>query len=366
MLGGDCAACHATPFVRVRNDACMSCHRSVQHHVPIQSPAMQLFADRSCADCHQEHDAQRSLIAGNSSTCTQCHSELQRLLPGTSLRNVSDFATAHPPFVLAPTAPASMPIAPEVGTELASSNLTFSHKVHLDPVGVKTPQGRRTLSCGDCHQPDAAGRYMLPVRMEQHCAACHTLQFDEHDAASTVPHGNLPRLFQALQEHFSRSFLQNSASTADRRRPGGEQQLITREEQRRALDWATSQSLIVARELLEKRVCVQCHRVTRIDGAQGFGQWRIEPVRMAERWMPQAVFSHSAHATTPCTQCHHNADTSTDSEEVHMPSIADCRGCHGGDAPRDRIASPCLMCHQFHRAGRGLYTESPAIGNDHG
>ncbi len=39
------------------------------------------------------------------------------------------------------------------------------------------------------------------------------------------------------------------------------------DEQRRARDWADTESLKMARELLEKRVCVDCHDVTRVLGA---------------------------------------------------------------------------------------------------
>ena len=36
-----------------------------------------------------------------------------------------------------------------------------------------------------------------------------------------------------------------------------------------------------------------------------------------------------------------------------MPDIASCRACHGGSqsAP-NKLTSSCLMCHEFHVAGR--------------
>jgi hypothetical protein len=90
--------------------------------------------------------------------------------------------------------------------------------------------------------------------MEQHCSRCHSLQFDENDSSTAVPHGDLKLMFTALEEHFSRMFLQQitpGARLSDRRRPGGEQTVMTRDEQRRALEWTTRQSLQAARELLE-------------------------------------------------------------------------------------------------------------------
>ena len=81
-----------------------------------------------------------------------------------------------------------------------SARIRFNHKVHLtpqfdaddgklrDPKAFSDSSGR-PLSCHSCHQLDPAGRYMLPIRYEQHCATCHPLLFDNanHPGVS-VPH----------------------------------------------------------------------------------------------------------------------------------------------------------------------------------
>jgi hypothetical protein len=39
-----------------------------------------------------------------------------------------------------------------------------------------------------------------------------------------------------------------------------------------------------------------------------------------------------------------------------MPAISVCRDCHG-DNDRRKIATTCVMCHDFHNAGRGPFSE---------
>jgi hypothetical protein len=373
-IGNDCNKCHTTPFKRVPNDACEACHRSVHQHVPATSSAAQHFAGVLCADCHLEHDAQKDLVDRHSDGCTVCHARLKASAPDTDLKDVANFSVSHPEFTLTMLMPAatdgsstgrSVTVSGALrASAKQDSNLTFSHKVHLDPKGIESPNGRRRLECGNCHKADAGGRFMLPIRMDTHCAECHKLQFDEHDPSSKVPHGDLTAVFKALREHFSRAFLdQNLARSPTgpdgRRRPGAEQTLLSRDEQRRALAWTDSQTILAAGELLEKRVCVECHKVDRIASkASAPGDWKIAPVQLTERWFPHASFDHAAHNTSACETCHARVETSDDSTSVHMPTISKCRSCHGDGEPR-KVASTCLTCHDFHRPGNGLFGATP-------
>ena len=127
------------------------------------------------------------------------------------------------------------------------------------------------------------------------------------------------------------------------------------DEQRRARDWADAQSLKMARELLEKRVCVDCHDVTRVLGASGFDQWQVSPVRLTQNWMPRARFNHAAHITQPCTSCHNTAERSKRSSDILMPRIAKCRECHGDASDTSKLSSDCVMCHRFHLPQRGRF-----------
>jgi predicted CXXCH cytochrome family protein len=370
FIGGNCNACHTTPFRRVANAQCTACHKNVQHHVDVRTADVALFEERRCGGCHVEHEEPTVLIQRNSRLCTDCHGHLKDLKSNTEVANVTDFGTDHPGFRLTllerSTSDATSQwhaVRSPQGTGVRPaehSGLTFSHAEHMKPKGIKSPRGYEVMKCQDCHQPNTGGRQMLPVRMEAHCSRCHSLLFDEHDPSSAVPHGNLARVFETLQGHFIRSYLdsppppdQRGSSAA--RRPGGETEIMTRDEQRRARDWADRQSLLIASELLEKRVCVQCHRVTRVPGASGFDQWQLEPVRITQDWMPRASFSHTTHATTGCAKCHATAAGSKQSSDVLMPSIAVCRQCHGGAGDTTKLASDCGMCHQFHLPGRGLF-----------
>ena len=139
------------------------------------------------------------------------------------------------------------------------------------------------------------------------------------------------------------------------RRPGHEAQRMSIDEQRRARDWADTESLKMARELLEKRVCVDCHDVSRVLGASGFDQWKVAPVRLTQNWMPRARFNHAAHITAPCTSCHNTAERSKRSSDILMPAIDKCRECHGGAGDSSKLSSDCVMCHRFHLPNRGRF-----------
>lgn len=366
FIGANCNACHSIPFARVSDRQCTTCHADVQHHVDIRSVSVGLFRGQRCADCHIEHETTAALVQRDPRLCTDCHARLAALAPGTALRNVTDFGTAHPEFRLS--------VTQEVGagewrstrldsskpdTFVERSHLRFSHVIHLDPKGIKGVDGDRVLVCGDCHAPDVGGREMQPIRMVTHCSSCHSLRFDEQDPDSAVPHGDLAAMFTSLREHFSRRYLEQHApvvSAREPRRPGPSPASMTSDEKMRARTWVDEQSLRVAQELMEKRVCADCHEIERIEGGSGFDRWRLAPVRLTQSWMPLSRFSHAAHASQKCTSCHREAARSERSTDILMPRIAQCRTCHGGVTDTARTASTCLMCHQFHIAGRGRFS----------
>jgi hypothetical protein len=196
--------------------------------------------------------------------------------------------------------------------------------------------------------------------METHCSRCHSLRFDEADETSTVPHGDIEGVYRTLIAHFSQQYLEGVPSLQRARtpvrRPGVKSAAITRDEQVRARDWAEQMSLAAARDLFEKRVCVDCHEVSKVPGAASFQQWRVEPVRLTQNWMPQANFDHASHKTSKCVDCHIGADLSKHSSDVLMPTLRECRACHSGPGDdHDKLPSDCLMCHKFHLPDRGLF-----------
>ena len=303
--------------------------------------------------------------------CSDCHSDLKTKSPKTQLLNVADFGTNHPDFrvnvLQGQTSPkggvdwANVRLDVLPGVRRAErSHLTFSHAQHLPRKGIKGPDGDEVLECKNCHLADASGRVMQPIEMEKHCSRCHSLRFDEKDPTSIVPHGDIDGVYRTLISHFSQQLLAGNTGnfrTSVARRPGGQAGTFSREEQTRARDWAEQQSLMAARDLFERRVCVDCHEVSKSPELPGLQQWRVEPVKLTQNWMPRARFDHQAHKTTDCIACHAGALSSKASSDVLMPTITECRTCHAGAGSRNKLPSDCLMCHQFHLPGRGLFDQ---------
>jgi hypothetical protein len=105
----------------------------------------------------------------------------------------------------------------------------------------------------------------------------------------------------------------------------------------------------VTAELFQYRGCGGCHRVSRNSIVLDVSQptWKIEPVHLAKQWFPKARFSHQAHQTMKCIECH-EAESSDKSEDVMIKGIASCRQCHVDDKKRDKVVSTCIDCHKFH------------------
>jgi hypothetical protein len=199
--------------------------------------------------------------------------------------------------------------------------------------------------------------------MEGQCSRCHSLRFDENDPATTVPHGDVAGVYRTLISHFSRMFLEETKPPATRRRAvprrPGASTALSRDEKRRGREWAENQALSAARDLFEKRVCVDCHLVKKVTSAESYMQWKVQPVRLTESWMPKAQFDHASHKTSRCITCHVDADQSERSADILMPKIAECRACHSGPSEETgKLPSDCLMCHQFHLPDRGLFDAS--------
>ena len=372
FIGGDCNACHTSPFAPIENVQCTNCHTRVEHHVPVTSTDVALFEQKRCGECHVEHAETPTVVSRDQRLCTDCHSHLTTRSPKTRLLNVADFGVDHPDFrvnvLQAREGPdggvdwtnVRLDVLPGVA-RFERSRLSFSHAQHLPKKGIKGPDGDEVLECKSCHQPDTSGRLMQPIQMVKHCSRCHSLRFDENDPATTVPHGDIDGVYRTLLSHFSRRFLEGNTGTQRMspftRRPGGQAASLSRDEQSRARDWAEQQSLGAARDLFEKRVCVDCHEVTKLPDRPGIQQWKVEPVKLTQIWMPRARFNHESHKTSECVACHADATVSKRSGDVLMPAISECRTCHSGANDRDKLPSDCLMCHQFHLPGRGLFDQ---------
>lgn len=350
FFGSKCKTCHQAPFVRVRDAACLTCHKAVRAHADPDRFHFAEFRTMRCANCHVEHQGQAQLLRTDQKFCANCHADLRQRVAGTQLLNVSDFGDGHPQF--RPTLWSQVDgkiVVQRVSLNdrpREQSGLIFSHAKHLDPRGVKSPQSRTVLTCTRCHTLEPGAARPRPLRMTAVCSSCHQLNFDPDNPRRQVPHADVPQVLASLTEYYSTLALQggydkHAAPPAVRRLPG---KPLTEGQRQEALRWAQHMSARVAGELIEKRSCKVCHTVTRTPTAPG---WRIAPVRLSTHWLPLAEFDHARHSTTACGDCHAARD-STRSSDVLLPGIGKCRECHANGTQSTRLPSTCLTCHGFH------------------
>jgi hypothetical protein len=401
-LASRCETCHEQAFVRVRSSACLECHgTSVHRHVGMDVSAERLDSTR-CARCHAEHNEPATLVRADAGLCVNCHGRLDQVAEESRVATrVTDFVREHPEFRVSLLTPRSAAEAMNewsvqretLGTAgfREQSRLKFPHDTHLDPKGIKSADGTVVMKCADCHVPEAGGRRMQPVRMEEHCQSCHRLDFEPADPERQVPHGAVSRVVQTLNEYYSARYLEgypDALGTArpDRRavRPGVQ---LSAAERARLLAAASDKSARVARDLIERRTCQDCHFVEVAphpdplpNGARGAegnvplplpragesggegAPWRVLPVLLTTGWMPKAHFDHARHATSlsECDSCH-EARKSHEASDVLMPRIAACRECHGGTegirTADNRVASSCMLCHAFHVETNPLWND---------
>jgi hypothetical protein len=296
--------------------------------------------------------------------------DLKKRTKGAStLEDVGDFGTAHPEFLVdLPNWDANGTYAP-VRTRLDTPNikelsgLKYPHDKHLNPDGLKTPNGKKVLQCKDCHVQEPGGAKMLPVKFETMCHDCHRLDFDPLEPERQVPHAKVAEIIFMLDEFYAEQGLVGGYQDAtapfivqQRRRPG---EAMTPQQQQEALSWARQKSRKVADTLFESRACTVCHTVTRSSVAGK--PFVVAPVRVAGTWYPRSEFTHAKHETMRCEDCH-AAATSKTTADLLIPGIANCRECHAGERAKDKVASGCVACHGYHQSKFLVLTELQARG----
>jgi hypothetical protein len=361
-FSADCQACHSVPFERVGDATCLTCHEVNRH---VSAPAPAVMGSARCASCHLEHNEPPSLVNRHQGLCADCHRDLPQ---EAGVQHAVDFLDGHPDFRVTLLTQQGSEDGEAVwsNTRVAlaealtgeQSNLKFNHRVHLNPDGIVAPDGKRVVDCSDCHQTEPGGARMRAITMDDHCITCHALTFDPDDPSREVPHGDPEGVLQNLIEYYSAKLLGADSAAVDQRlrRPG---QALSREERDRAAAEARVQALRVAEDMFERRACINCHEVTRIDSDAEM-PWHVVPVRLTDAFFPNVNFSHATHdtETTDCSTCH-KASSSETAGDLLMPDIGTCRDCHGSGLARrngsSQIPSTCVMCHSFHFPGRGSY-----------
>ncbi len=359
FFGEACKTCHVTPFIPVTDGACLSCHKSTEHHADPLKFQFASFEGRACQSCHKEHQGNRTIALSHQEFCAECHQDFNKNAPKSDLLAASDFGTAHPDFK--PTLVIDSAIHQVERSQFISaspppredSSLDFPHDRHLRVTGVRDPvRGNIKLDCKNCHETDSSGAYMLPISFDKHCHQCHALKFDIYVPDRELMHGKPKEMFKQVSDVYDAIAMRGGYEEPEsppliRRRPGVQ---LTEVEKKEALDWAASKTSAILNGRFGKGQCDSCHKIfeTPASGGPTGTGWGVEPVSVANAWFPKSRFTHNAHRDTECTTCH-RAQTSTTSADVLMPSIATCRTCHGGEHATNKVPSTCISCHGFHR-----------------
>jgi hypothetical protein len=266
--------------------------------------------------------------------------------------------------------------------------------------GTTDPKDTIKLDCASCHALDAsddgrttgparaAGNYVLPVTYDQHCKACHPLTFssDKALAGVQIPHHLQPgQVREFLGGVFAREAVKDSATPGMKKffddfpLPGDNRTREQREEGQRKLikgasDKATKE-LVTELPTWDRQAnktaryvfpgystCGLCHHYEA--GAGGLPE-RIVPVNVPAVWFEHARFSHGAHRTVACLECHGGKDggksvfASDREEDVLIPPIENCKKCHStartsGGVKQGGVRQDCVTCHSYHHGDKPL------------
>jgi hypothetical protein len=360
VFGQKCETCHkpaiaGTGFLpvgfgsskSVPDSACESCHTVGLHH------ANQTVATKQCSTCHIEHVGAMHLATAPVSGCTQCHGNLEvRTLPANIATHIDTFTKGHPDFRALRTA------TPEMRE--AAFGLKFNHADHLKQGLTGSPDGSKvTLQCSYCHQvEDPAGKdtahsgRMANVNFERSCQSCHSLDFSAK-VKEQAPHVEAAKVLAFVQARMQEAALGDKAA------------------------------LVKAETILFREMCALCHTVGNIDSLPAASITNrlnnsgatlmnasfsltsadtpltetptIGPSHAPQRFFTAAIFSHTAHNTVQCEECHAAALTSTSGNDLLLPGISTCQRCHDGQSRPQGPAlssghaeSGCSLCHEYH------------------
>jgi hypothetical protein len=375
VLERQCAACHvekAGEFsANATDSACLACHDGPMHHANEVASAVP-----ACAMCHAEHRGRIELRAASNESCTECHAGLKVASgPVHYDATIRSLEEGHPEFA------ALRDRAKDPGT------IRLNHAMHMKPIR-RGPNGPIVqLECADCHRAAAVhapwpyedrayvlmetsysletknsspedalpgpkpltGRErMTPPKFATACAGCHLLTFDKRFDEG-VPHDKPEVVHAFLAKKFQEYIATHPGDVREVRDlkrnltgkpPLPEVRLLT------AGQWVEERTTD-AEELLWRKTCKQCHAISFVASTS---LPSIAAAGGRESWLPHAKFDHEAHRGFSCVGCHAKVLTSTESGDVLVPGIANCKACH---APGPEHAeSRCFECHTYHDWGK--------------
>ena len=382
-IAENCQACHTDPFVMVRDEACLACHRPMTEHVDIAVHPAEAFAGERCASCHREHNEPARLVRTDNGLCVDCHAEPANWPGAPELAAVSAFTAGdHPEFklgLLTPRGPGGahgweVERRRRDGSELRErSNLKFTHTVHLDPAKVQDEVSGEPLACAACHTLKDDGEHFEPISMDAHCRDCHGLSFDVLDPELELPHGDLRGAITAMEAHFIREFTDpvlraERAGQKPRRVPGKREAAATCDGS--GLECGRAEALREAQFQFEQTGCITCHEVLDTSAQDIFDRWYVQPIRITGDWYPKSRFDHHSHlslawdeSTEVCESCHAAPDSDSASD-ILIPGRDNCLACHAAD--QGDTAVGCVGCHAFHQRDGSLSVKVRGMPPGHG
>jgi hypothetical protein len=400
QFGEKCESCHlpvqGNLFHRagfrkdVPDAACRTCHTIPDHQ------ANQTFTPQ-CSSCHIEHTGSMMLAHTADKSCTQCHANLM-VKDGSPhfATAIHSFVDGHPEFA---------PLREGFEDQQA---IKFVHAEHMK-VRRLGSNAIVDLKCESCHQPlseaniawagstakarfedaslssglasatpagalarDHGRAYMAPVQYASSCHDCHTLFFDKH-VKEEAPHADAAQvrafIAQAMQAYAAKhpevvsGEIRNWAADAHERVPG----MPVMAAPHNADEWITIRTAQAERRIWGQS-CALCHVMQVPDLAPNATAHdlaamlanptslpAIAPTRQPTRFLTHAVFSHEAHQSVACVECHSKASFSQSAKDVLLPSIKSCQSCHNGESsPQGPVLSAghaesgCFLCHEYH------------------
>jgi hypothetical protein len=404
-------AYHKVADLSRMDKACIQCHDAFSLHQP-QAAALSLRKVSyeiplvhavGCAVCHREHQGPGRMKLPGAESCESCHANQTQLTETLDLVKVSgEFASRKPQVrdlgdgVKRFFPPRDTPHQPVAFKSFAQGHPLFGYQKPgaQDPAAIQYNHWRheqpdipmlngRKLQCVDCHKPGANGVFMQPVTYAQHCADCHSLNFDPDIPQMLIPHRD-PEKVRGYLRSLTTQYVDYAIK--DLR--------ITEQSQWQAFVVGQFNKLrnrgLTSPEEIERRVfytgdppnskartttrsntgqyfaaCAKCHEITPPDLV---GAPVVTPTGIADRWLTRGPFTHAPHSHMSCTDCHGAARESKSTKDILMPTLQSCTECHreldGAKVQPLKTGTPheltekqkreggvaysCMSCHKFH------------------
>jgi hypothetical protein len=209
---------------------------------------------------------------------------------------------------------------------------------------------------GEPIRPGAGRAYMAAPTYASVCQNCHALQFDGL-LSDSVPHDKPQVIHEFIVRKLNDYIRQHPEAVHEPARPlrvmfGGTVSRVPQTPRiaRNAEEWVRFHTED-AENLLWHKTCQECHTLNYQHdvGTQPEALPDVAPSKIKEVWLPNAVFSHYAHASFNCQSCHTKAISSQESADVLVPSIKTCQECHNGQPTKlGEAENGCFLCHQYH------------------